>query len=95
MNGFARASMRKNNSLGQFEQNVLISVFALEPEAFGLAIQRKTTGLYFNKNINETVLSSGAAGPRGPEGILLYYRSEASTFCAGSGENLNGIPFGR
>jgi len=44
--------MRKKNSMGQFEQNVLISVFALEPEAFGLAIQRKLTELYLGKDIN-------------------------------------------
>ncbi len=44
--------MRKKNSMGQFEQNVLISVFALEPEAYGLAIQRKLTELYLGKNIN-------------------------------------------
>ncbi len=45
-------SMRKNSSMGPFEENVLISVLALEPEAYGLAIQRKLTELYLGKDIN-------------------------------------------
>ena len=44
--------MRKNNSMGPFAENVLISVLALEPEAYGLAIQRKLTELYLGKDIN-------------------------------------------
>ena len=45
------STMRKN-PVGRFEQNVLISVLALEPEAYGLAIQRKLTELYLGKDIN-------------------------------------------
>jgi DNA-binding PadR family transcriptional regulator len=38
--------------MGPFEENVLISVLALEPEAYGLVIQRKLTELYLGKDIN-------------------------------------------
>ncbi len=42
----------KNITLGQFEHNVLGSVLALEADAYGLAIQRNLTELYFGKEIN-------------------------------------------
>jgi len=38
--------------MGPFEENVLISVLALEPEAYGLAIQRRLTELYLGKDVN-------------------------------------------
>ena len=52
LSGLQCRPMAKNNALGLFEQTVLISVLALEPEAYGLAIQRKLTELYLGKDIN-------------------------------------------